>query len=312
VLKRIIKAVKGNRPTISLPNWGKSRGYDIHLPPGEDPAKPLPLVVAIHGYTHDGLQMANLTSPTGSATHPDSLNSLANSEGFAVVYPYGTRIGFMPGRCWNAGGGINGFAPVGEPARRLKVNDVKFFRDLLDDVKQKQAIDDRRVYLVGISNGGAMAQRLAVDLPQLWAAVATVAGCNQYAAARNVIPTDPMPLLHIHGVEDRVWSYQGGDFRGFGLMESVESSVNRWVQANRATLEHDSVLSPISEVDSTRVRLKTYKGASDVHFYSIEGGGHAWPSGFQYLPKKLMGEVSFQLSANQVIWDFFRRHAKER
>lgn len=310
MLKRLFKAFKGHRPAHNLSGWPKDRGYDLHLPTQQNGKKERPLILAIHGYTHDGVQMAGLTAPDGDPSHPLSLNSLATEEGFAVAYPYGTRIGFLPGRCWNAGGGINGYAPVGDPARRKSINDVQFFQDLIQNLSSKFQVDKQRIYLLGISNGGAMAQRLAMEVPHLWAAVATVAGCNQHAAASQVTPKNPVPLLHIHGTEDKIWPYEGGPMQSFGLMESVDASIKGWAEANSAEVANEVECEPKNPSDPTRVRYRRYQGTTDLELYTVLGGGHAWPSGYQYLPEKVMGSVSSQLDTNRLIWNFFERHAR--
>ncbi len=211
--------------------------------------------MAIHGYTHDGKAMRALTSPDGDPAHPDSLDSLADRENVVVAYPNGTPVGVFPGRCWNAGGGENGFAAVASPAVEQKIDDIAYFNDLLDDIKGRLSVDTKRVYAVGISNGAAMAHRLAMELSDRLAAVATVAGCNQRAAARQQSPEKPMPLLHIHGTHDPIWPYQ-----------------------------------------------------APLELWTIQGGGHAWPRGQQFLPEEAIGKVSQEFSANEVIWDFFSGH----
>ena len=311
-IKRIAKIVRGNKPDYPLPNWPKSRGYDLHMPSILQTVQSYPLVICIHGYTHDGRQMADLTAPNGDSAHPDSLNSLADEAGFAVVYPYGTKIGALPGRCWNAGGGVEGYAPVGDPARRKNVDDVQFFRDLLEDLRTTLSNELPEVYLLGISNGGAMAQRLATECPGLWKAVATVAGCNQYSAAAKILPQKPIPVLHVHGDKDTVWPYHGGEVKPFGLMASVQDSVGFWVKANSATLVEERELLPIQDTDPTRIRVQRYEGQADVELHSVLGGGHAWPGGYQFLSKRVIGTVSHQFQAHRLAWDFFQRQRSRK
>jgi polyhydroxybutyrate depolymerase len=306
MFSRIKKLLTPHKPEFSLTAWPEDRGYDLFAPDG---AGPFPLVIAIHGYTHDGPKMRNLTSSTGDPSHPDSLDSLAAREKFAVAYPNGTSISMMPGRCWNAGGGVNGYAPVGEPAQSQGVDDLKYFQDLLDDINNRASVDPSRVYLLGISNGGAMAQRLAMESPENWAAVATVAGCNQHAAASGVKPKAPVPLLHIHGTKDPVWPYSGGPFGQSGLMVSVEESLAVWTEANGAELLEETQVSDIVHEDGCEVLLSRYRGTSqrcDVDFYKVVGGGHAWPSGQRYLPKPIIGHTTDIISTNKVAWTFFQ------
>lgn len=304
-IKRIIKAYRGEAPDFSVPGWSKSRGYDLFTP--KDVEEEVPLILVLHGYTHDGRKMRSLTSPDGSPDHPRVFDRMANQRGFAVAYPYGSKIGFLPGRCWAAGGGVSGFAPVGDPAVRLKVDDVAFIRDLLRHLGAEARIDQDRVFLLGISNGGAMVQRLATEMPECWKGVVTVAGCNQYCAALNTRPGQAVPRLHIHGTSDKVWPYEGGKVKAVGVMESVEKSVAGWVQANQAQLAEETPLHSAAAEDPTSVSLRRYQGVAPVEHYIVKNGGHAWPDGDEFMSPRLMGLVCRHFSANQVALDFFER-----
>ena len=144
--------------TRPVPNWPKERNYKLHLPKDYDPSKPTPVVMVVHGYTHDADVMESMTAPNGDPNHADSLNSLADREGFAVVYPNGTPLGrFRKGRGWNGGGGANGYAPVSSPAVENNYNDIGFLNDVLNQVEKEVNVDKSRVFGAGISNGGAMA-----------------------------------------------------------------------------------------------------------------------------------------------------------
>lgn len=283
----------------TLASWPEERGYELVLP---DCQGPLPLVVAIHGYTHDSKAMERLTSPTGEPSHPDSLSSLARREGFALAYPNGTRLGVLPGRGWNAGGGKRGFAPVSNPSVRRKVDDVSYFRDLLDDIAARIEVDPRRIYVTGISNGGAMAHRLAMQLKGRLAAVASVAAANQFAAAEKRVPKHPIPVLMLHGSKDPLWPYAGGRFMVAGQMVAVQQTVNEWAACNEC--------GPVVTTQTGSVVRESRPGPNPVELYRLEGAGHSWPGGRQYLSESYIGVVSRDLNANRVIWDFFREHSR--
>ncbi len=50
------------------------------------------------------------------------------------------------------------------------------------------------------------------------------------------------------------------------------------------------------------------QGGADVVFYRVEGGGHTWPSGRQYLPERWVGKTNRDVNASEVIWRFFSEH----
>jgi polyhydroxybutyrate depolymerase len=129
------------------------RRYLLHIPPGYDPGKPTPVVLAFHGRFSTGREMEKLTN----------LSELADKQGFIVVYPNGY------GRSWNAGHG------TGEAEAR-GVNDVKFTVELINSLCQTMNIDRRRVYATGFSNGATFVHRLGCEVSERIAAIAAVAG----------------------------------------------------------------------------------------------------------------------------------------
>ncbi|MCJ7744103.1 MAG: hypothetical protein MUO99_06035, partial [Dehalococcoidales bacterium] len=105
----------------------------------------------------------------------------------------------------------------------------------------------------------------------------------------------------------------GSVIGGRGRILSVPDSVKYWVTYNQCsatpviTMEADT-----DPQDGTRVREEVYgqgKDGTEVILYAIEGGGHTWPGGLQYLSEVIIGRTSRDIDANAVIWDFFKRHS---
>lgn len=314
MLSTLKNLLQSYTPQYPLASWPVGRGYDMAVPQGIEGEAELPLIIAIHGYTQDSRKMRNLTSPTGDPLHPNSLDSLAQRHKILVAYPNGTPIRILPGRCWNAGGGQQGYAAVADPARRSKVDDLAYFQDLLSDIQSRWNVDKQRIYLLGISNGGAMAQRLATETPHRWAAVASVAACNQYAASAKVKGKGPVPLLFFHGTADTIWPYYGGHRPQMGVMESVESTLAMWSETNDCQERERVTLHQPRPDDPTTIEKVSYRGMtprSDIDFYKIVSGGHAWPGGEQYMTESIIGFVTHRISANELAWEFFKNHTLE-
>jgi len=260
--------------------------------------------------------MARLTCPDGKVGDPGCLNALADREGFAVVYPNGTPNPQHPrggGRRWNAGGGKHGYGCAGGFACEAGIDDLAYFRDLLDDLEGAVSIDRARMYATGISNGGSMSHRLACELADRIAAIASVAAGNQFAAVETCAPGRAVPVLQIHGTDDTFWPYKGGEAREAGVRVSIPETIRGWVERNGCAASPDVSLEPDRDpTDGTRARRESYgacRDGAEVVFYTVEGGGHTWPGGLQYLPTRLIGKTSRDLDANTIIWDFFRRYA---
>ena len=192
------------------------RSYYLHLPPSPRSGAPLPLVLAFHG---DGGRASIYRDHAG-------LDAIADRERFAVAYPDGTGLARLGRRLltWNSG------ACCGLAARE-GVDDVAFVRALVDEIARLVPIDRRRVYATGHSNGAMMSYRLAAEAPDQLAAIAPVAGAMLLEPFEA---TKPMPVLHIHSVDDMRAPYEGGPGALFPLNirvhhNAVETELGRWI-----------------------------------------------------------------------------------
>ena len=242
------------------------------------------------------------------------MDELADRAGFIVVYPDGT--GRLPGflLTWNAGT-CCGYA------RDHDVDDVGFVRELLVELEAAAPIDERRIYATGLSNGAMMAYRLAAEAPDLVAAVAPVGG----AMALDPLQAEaPVPVLHIHSVDDPRALYQGGLGPPFPLTTQrvdhppVESVLGFWAANNgcasqpRETDARQSRPDPDGPIHTAR-RLTfapCASGAEVVH-WKLSGAGHVWPGGQLGYLTSLLGPGTDVIDANEEAWGFFQGYALE-
>ncbi len=255
------------------------------------------LLFVLHGGGGTGRGMVRLTY--------GRFEKLADNHGIAVVYPDGVEKGWNDGR-----------VGLDQPASRQNVDDVGFIKELLELVAGRFPIDRKRVYSCGISNGGFMSFRLACDLTDRFAAVASVVAGVGDTLASTRKPSRPIPVLMILGTDDPLVPFTGGQV-GFprkprGLVLSAARSVGYWLEQNRcAPVPRRRVLPDLAFDDGTRAVSSAYSGpttASDVELIAVQGGGHTWPGGMQYLPEFLIGKTSRDFDACDVIWSFFERH----
>ena len=183
-------------------------------------------------------------------------------------------------------------------------------RVLLDDLAGLAEIDVNRVYATGMSNGGMMAYRLASELSDRFAAIASVSGPMTIDTCR---PNRPVSILHFHGTADEFAPYYGG--RGpKSLTEtefrSVELSVQSWIEANGCP--RDPTEEDISDSeDVLRIEKRRWgpgEEGSEVVLYTIRGGGHTWPGRVPLAA--YLGAAATAISANDILWDFFQRHSR--
>lgn len=281
--------------TGSIQSGGLERNFLVHVPPISGKTQPMPLLIALHGGGGTGQGMVTLTQ--------GGLNSLADKEGFIVVYPDGIENQWNDGR-------EGDFTMV----NREEIDDVGFISALIDHLSQKHKIDNQRIYATGISNGAMMSYRLACELSNKIAAVAPVCGAMPLDSVSRCSPARPISVLVISGTEDRLVPWDGGSvIGGRGRILSVPDSVKYWVTHNQCSATPVTTMEADTDpLDGTRVRKEVYgqgQDGTEVALYAIEGGGHTWPGGYQYLSPVIIGRTSRDIDANTVIWDFFERHS---
>jgi polyhydroxybutyrate depolymerase len=305
------EAKPGAALTCALPGFDR-RPYDIHLPEDYSTARPVPVVLAIHGGGGNSRAALRTSCPGGDVESPDCLHAMAGREGMAVVYPNGTGSRLLSNaRTWNAGGGTKDWQCVSGRACKDGIDDIAYFRALLDDLRRWLAVDARRVYATGLSNGGAMSHRLACQMADRIAAIAAFGGANQYATTAACAPPRPVPVLQIHGTADPCWPYAGGKAacaqRDDMAKISVGESMRIWATINGC--ESAQAAQPMaSEARVETVQVKWSGCRAETALIRMEGGGHVWPGGWAYFPERVIGPMVGGWSANRVILDFFRRH----
>jgi polyhydroxybutyrate depolymerase len=174
--------------TMRLRHGGRLRSYIVHVPERGIAARPL--MIAFHG---GGGNASGFKAYAG-------LDAVADREGFLVVYPDGT--GPLRGRLLTFNGGeCCGYA------KEHDVDDVGFAIAMIDDIARRVAVDRSRIYATGHSNGAIMAYRLAAERADVVAAIVPVAGAMSLS---SFAPSRPVPVLHIHSVDDPRALYGGG------------------------------------------------------------------------------------------------------
>lgn len=257
----------------TLISAGQERCYLLHLPEDGLPPGSLPLVLSLHGLAERPRYHELITG----------WNRIADREGFIVVYPQGTGTPLR----WNA-------------------SDVQFLRDLVAEVETLVSIDRQRVYVNGLSNGGAMTHRLACEAADLVAAAGMVAapvgdlpgGCT---------PSRPVPIMSFHGTADPIVDYEGSpgvagpSERHWAYLPAPQWAAD-WAARNGCAPDPE----PISAVGDTRgVRYTGCDAGVEVVLYTIDGGGHTWPGG---VPIPLVGKTSRDVDASETMWQFFVRY----
>lgn len=271
--------------SASLSIGGVTRTYLYEVP--KNTRRTPPLVIALHGGFGQGRGMANLSR----------FGALADEMGFIAVFPDGLN------RRWNDG--RDGIADT---------DDVAFIDALIDRFTGPGSggvqADPRRVYAVGISNGGMMSFRLACELPKRITAIGVVAANLPQALEEICRNGPPLPLMMIEGTEDKLMPWAGGQvINERGAILSVPATAALFAHRIGSPVETMEPVPGFANADPTHVKRHRWKIGSgpEVVLYEIEGGGHTWPGGAQYLPEALIGRTSRQLDASREIIEFLQR-----
>jgi len=271
----------------------RDRTYTLHVPSDYDGTHAVPLVLALHGRLGKGSGEEKLAH----------LDKVSEEHNFLVVYPDGVD------RSWADGRG-------GTPADKKGVDDVKFLSSLVDKMAREYKVDDERIYAAGMSNGGFMSGRLACDLSNRIAAVGIVAASLSESVAANCRPRKPVSVLILQGTEDPLVPIQGGalerDAAG-GVVLSHANAVQKFVQLNLCSTSPRKDHVADKAGDGTTIDIAIYTGClagSEVRSYVVNGGGHTWPDGMQYLPSAIIGKTTHNLDGSEVIWSFLSQHTR--
>ncbi|MGH9456628.1 MAG: alpha/beta hydrolase family esterase [Thermoanaerobaculia bacterium] len=258
---------------------GLRRTYLLHVPRGLDPARPVPLVISLHG---------GALRP-GWQRRIDGWTHLADRHGFLVVYPAGRSGG---PRHWE-----------------MDDRDLRFIAGLIDHLASQYPVDRSRIYLSGFSNGGNFAYVLSCALDDRVAAIGMVGAAFLFNSP-GCRTSDPVPMISFHGTEDRAALYRGGS--SFATRGVVLPAVPAFTERNARRIgcreRDDARLS----ANVTRTAFTGCEENAEVVLYSIEGAGHIWPGGHRMKETRLTGKPSDEIDATATMWEFFSRHPRPR
>jgi polyhydroxybutyrate depolymerase len=287
-----VPRLSGKLTRGSIEVGGLRRTYLTYVPRGL--AKGTPLVVVMHGSGENG---ARTRTRTGYG-----FERLADEHGFAVVYPDGYE-GY-----WNACNIVGDYS-----ANRLNIDDVGFLTGMIDKLITEIGIDRARVFAIGISRGGHMAFRLALEAPSRFRAVAAVSASVPTPENFKCRPVGQgtSSVMIMNGTKDPLNPFNGGEVKLFGLFGRGYVRSSRASGQYLADLNHIAGTPEASETevaDGVRVERVLWRNNSnvEVELEAIHGGGHGIPQPYTRLPR-LLGPTSREPNGPAVIWAFFER-----
>lgn len=286
---------------------GLQRQFQVHVPPGYDRSRPMPVVLIFHGLHMNSTMMMGMTG----------FNPVADHNNFIAVYGDGVNNRWSDGRTSSG------------------VDDIAYVTSLLEKLAKEVNIDRRRIYACGISNGGFFAQVLACNLPDKIAAAGVVASTMMDRTQGMMQGSKAVPIVFFLGTDDPLlpWgdgrtkdigklgealglsslgSIDNGLARYGGLM-TVPETIGFWTGHNNCSGSPQTRQEADRDPrDGTTIRRESYGSSSNqVVLYTIEGGGHTWP-GCPNLSaiSGLTGKISQDMDASSEMWEFFKSHSR--
>jgi polyhydroxybutyrate depolymerase len=275
---------------------GVTRSYLTQFPE----TKPAPLVVVLHGNTQTGADMRTRTS----------WSLVASRERFGVIYPDGLNHAWADPR------------PDSKRAGRAPpagTDDVAFIVSLIEKHVADGTVDPKRVYLTGLSNGGAMTMTLVCARAELFAAAASVIMNLTDESAAVCHPSRPVPMLVMNGTADPLIPFEGGKGSSQYAVDgfwSTPATLAFWrrvngCQSGDAAVTELSDRDPADESTVTRIESHCPQGR-DVVLYRVNGGGHRMPGAFSdarfpRIASAFLGPQNHDIDGAETIWAFFRK-----
>ncbi len=261
------------------------RTFLVHKPPASPLIDTFSLVIAMHGGLGTAYNMEEMSM----------LSEKADEANFIVVYPEGTKGGFLNRRTWNAGWCCG-------DASSSNADDVGFINALIDTIISQYTIDTGRIYATGMSNGGFMSFRLACELSHRIAAIAPV------SASMSMIECEPIravPIINFHSYLDTNVPYLGGVGSGFSNHHNSpqDSVMNAWANMDTCSIFNDTIL---HNEQFTNIQWNTCSCETEIQYYITQDGGHSWPGGVQTITGDPPSEF---LNANDLMWSFFQQYS---
>jgi polyhydroxybutyrate depolymerase len=267
---------------------GEQRTFLMSAPDDRARAPALPIVIVLHGGMGNGRHVADQTG----------LINYVDKDKFIAVFPDGKDTHWNDGRNTTSSG----------------LDDIAFLRELVTYMVQKSAGDPKRVFVVGISNGGMMALRMACDAADVVTAIGAVAANMPADLVGRCRPARPVPVVLFNGTKDQIVPWSGGPVATSKVFDTpggdVVSSIDTFGLWSRLDGCGETSVNTVPGTHVNRHTSKNCRSGSEVMLYAIDGGGHNWPG---HLPQSRFeravgGFVTTEISASVLLIQFFRQY----
>jgi len=274
---------------------GHDRAFSYYLP--AQIGQGAPVVIVLHGSGGTGERIQRATAY--------AFDLLADQFGFIAVYPDAYD------KHWN-----DCRAAGDHAAKQLDLDDAGFIRSLLAFLQKQHDIDTSRVFGVGLSGGGQMVLRLALETPELIRGVVAIGANMPSSESLDCAPAgQAIAVMFINGTADPFNPFDGGEpawlgrFGRPGKVKSSLESAEYWAGVaghQDAPFQH-RYPDNVPEDGSVATRMVwSGQGRPEISLITVHGGGHTIPHPDKRFPR-FLGPTNRDFSAAEEIWRFYQR-----
>lgn len=296
----------GWQKNLEISHEGKTRYFDVFIPNNFSHNKEL--VIQLHGGT---LSKDELYDDNAGASK--FWAELAEKEKFVLIIPNGTNLETGETK----GSKLNWNDCRLQKANKFNSDDVGFISKLIDFAINKYQINNKKVFVTGVSNGGLMSYRLAAELPEKITAIAAFSA-NNFKEDECSYKNIAIPVMIVNGTKDKFIPFYGGitKYKSEEVYSS-DQTLDFWLKNNKLS-KNEFIKTNIfdsNKKDKSTIQLFEY-GAntkSKISYFVVNGGGHIMAGKKYVLPKfaqLIVGKQNQDIEGAEIAWNFFKSISK--
>jgi polyhydroxybutyrate depolymerase len=251
---------------------GEDRPAQVHIPSDYTPSTRYPLIIVLHGYGASGSVQAGYLG----------LTERVDSKQYVLVAPDGTES--LDGtRFWNATPAccarVAALGSQVDEEEYTRIDDVAYVRELVKEAAATYSIDTQRIGLIGHSNGGFMALRMACEASEIITSVVSLAG-STFAEDSSCTPaSEPVSVLLMHGDDDGTIAYDGGEILSSAYPGAIETTerfaAHAGCNSSEATMGANlDMVENIEGAETTVVEIPECEQGTEVALWTLVGAPH--------------------------------------
>lgn len=272
---------------------GLTRECYVHVPLSYDAKVKIPVVLMLHGSGGNGEKFYNISGWKEVGEAHNILTVFPSSPQYPCVFDDGAEK--PNAEKWSS-------YDLELCDNKMPVDDIKFLSLVIEKLKKKYTVDEKRMYMVGFSNGGEMSSRAAVELSDQLAAVVACAGALPVDTTFKPLRNLPV-LLQVGNSDDKLMAKLGTtnplpmDINQLFLnFSAVQEVTNTFISAFGLNSNYTTGGNP-NQFLYADYESDPAKNDNSFRFMLVNGLGHSYPNG-----------TNHPMKGAEVHWEWMRNY----